>query len=105
MKNMKATGLKLPAGAEYYEDSAHWQKTGGYQGEKMIDRVLAQAKALKWKPTRDKSGNTPDDSAVWHSKELTDPTGQWVLSYEKMWGNTKEQNSFSITVRRVVKPT
>jgi len=101
----------MPAGTERertyastgpeYTNNFRWSKRHGHAGGRMIERAIEKAKALGFVEGPYGGFNTPDGSVVGHKSKMSHPDG-WELEHYASYGCVAYDNSFSMTLKRVV---
>lgn len=98
--------LKFPKGGKskgvFNDDEASWNKYGGSQGKKTVERVKENAKNLGWSENF-KQDHHPADTYVANQWKLYSPDGEWELTANTHYGQTSSQNSFSLRLKRLKK--
>lgn len=96
----------LPAGyvAGYYPGTFSWNKRHGHAGGRMIERALDKAKALGFVQGKFNGFNSPDGNVVGSKSYWHHPDG-WELEEYSSYGCVAWDNSFSMTLRKVVQET
>lgn len=99
-KFLRQNGVtKLPSGTEFRSDSVSWSKSGGYAGQKTLDKVCSQLEDAGWKRGEWRTGGIPDGSAVTNSNAYTSPDGQIVMTYSEHYGATSYDNFYGFTFK------
>lgn len=96
----------LPAGTEHctYTGNFNWRKRHGHAGGRMIERAIDKAKALGFVEGPYGGFNNPDGSVIGHKSKMSHPDG-WELEHYASYGCVAYDNSFSMTLRKVVQET
>lgn len=96
----------LPAGAEHcpYTGNFSWRKSHGRAGGGMIERAIDKAKALGFVAGPYGCFNTPDGSVMGHKGKMHHPDG-WELTAVSSYGCVAYDNSFSMSLKKVVQET
>jgi len=95
----------LPAGHigySYDPNRFDWSKRHGHAGGRMIERAIDKAKALGFKDGTWDNFNSPDGSVMGSKSTMYHPDG-WELSYYSSYGCVAYDNSFSMTLKKVVR--
>jgi hypothetical protein len=96
----------MPAGftTGYYPGIYTWRKAHGHAGGRMIERALDKARALGFVDGAHQDFNTPDGSVIGSKSKMHHPDG-WELEHYSSYGCVAYDNSFSMTLRKVVQET
>ena len=98
----------LPAGFTDYTFSGlpnfNWRKSHGHAGGRMIERALDKAKALGFVSGPYGCFGNPDGSVMGHKGKYHHPDG-WELEHYSSYGCVAYDNSFSMSLKKVVQET
>lgn len=87
--------LRFPKDAKLWGDVSCfcWEEIGGLAGASVVTEVCDAARELGWEV---KADLTKTPSAMGWAFTLHDPAGGYFIIARKMYGETKEDNQFSL---------
>lgn len=99
-KLLKQNGVtKFPARTEFKPNIVSWSKSGGYAGQKALNKMCIDLEHAGWKRGEWRTGGIPDGSAVSNSNTYLSPDGQIVMSFCEHFGVTAYENYYSFTFK------
>ena len=97
-------GFDFVKGERVPTNNFSWRKRHGHAGGRMIERAVEKAMLLGFVPGPWGGFNTPDGSVIGHKSKLHHPDG-WELEHYASYGCVAYDNSFSMTLKKVVQET
>jgi hypothetical protein len=104
---LKTLGFPKPNPKDRYagrigENDSSYSKHGGYAGAKVVEKLVAKAKASGFVPAKPSHFNSPDGNVVGSGQHFVHPDGHH-LEVSKSYGSEKTSNHYSAHLSHTTK--
>lgn len=104
-KLLKLNGIsKLPSGTVFRTNKVHWEKSGGYAGDKILSKVKAQLRDAGWQRVSGSNGSSADGSLAGSDSRYVSPDRRIEVTYYSYYGATSRDNSYGFTFQLADSP-
>lgn len=105
MKVINTIKKAFPGGSKinYYSGNLEWEKSGGYAGKKSLADAQVKLGALGFKYSKGGIGGLPDGSTTAYKTFLVNKKLGWYVTIIEFYGQTKENNRYSISLAKLTK--